>query len=112
MKRKHKILIAAAFPLLYTGSYCGLRLFRVLVHQKVALINRTGAMKDGRAICYFIHQDIGRGSFTDSDNYNKIRPPSTPVRLAKRFYLPLVELELSYWKLKQPGEILETICDQ
>lgn len=112
MRRKHKILIVAAFPLLYMGSYCGLRLFKVLVHQEVALINRTGAMKDGRAICYFIHQDIGRGSFTDSGNYNRIRPPGAGVRLAKRFYFPLVELELSYWRSTRRGEILEAICQQ
>ncbi|MHC4742490.1 MAG: hypothetical protein ACYS8Z_11300 [Planctomycetota bacterium] len=112
MKRKHKILIAAAFPLLYMGSYCGLRLFNVLVRQEISLINRTDAMKDGRAICYFVHQDIGRGSPTDPDNYGRIRQPTAAVRLAKRFYLPLVELELSYWRSTRPGEILETICDQ
>jgi len=112
MKRKPKILIIILFPLLYLSSYCGLRLFKVLVHQEAALINNTEARKDGRAICYFIRQDIGRGSLVDSDNYNTIRPSATAVRLAKHFYFPLVELELSYWRIAHPREILEAICQQ
>jgi hypothetical protein len=110
MKRKRIALIIAAVSVFYMVSYCVLRLSKALVHQEVALINNTDATRDGRAMCYFIHQDIGHGSFVDSDNYNKINSPGVAVRLAKCFYFPLVKLEVSYWRLTRPRDILESRC--
>jgi hypothetical protein len=89
-----------------------LRLSKVLVHQKVSLVSHTNPIKDGRAIAYFIHHDIGRGSFTDSDNFNKINTPGAFARISKFVYYPLVKTEISYYSHTQPTEILETICDQ
>ena len=111
-KRKKIILFFVVFSLIYSGSYCCLRLSKVLVHQEVALVNKTGAMKEGRAICYFIHQDIGHGSFVDSDNYNKIKSPGVAVRIGKCFYYPLIKLEVSYWRFTRPREICESGCSQ
>ena len=112
LAHKKNARILAIFLLIYMGSYSCLRLSKVLVHQEVSLINRTGTKKAGRAICYFIHQDIGHGSFTDSDNYNRINSPSVVVRLGKIFYYPLVKLEVSYWRLVRPRYIYESICSQ
>ena len=105
-------LIFAIFSVIYMGSYCCLRLSKVLVHQEVAFVNKTGAKRGGRAICYFIHQDIGHGSFVDSDNYNKINSPGVAVRIGKCFYYPLVKLEISYWRFTRPRVIYESICSQ
>jgi len=109
MKRKKTALIFAIFSLIYMGSYCCLRLSKVLVHQEVALVNKTGIKRRGRAICYFIHQDISHGNFVNPDNYNKINSPSVAVRIGKCFYYPLVKLEVSYWRFTRPREIYETI---
>ena len=94
------------------GSYCCLRLSKVLVHQEVAFINRTDAKRHGRAICYCIQQNIGHGSFVESGNYNKIRAPGLAVRIVKGIYYPLVKLEVSFWKTRRPEEVLESGCQQ
>ncbi len=112
MKRKRIALIIAAVSLFYMGAYGILRLSKALVHQEVALVNKTDAARDGRAISHFIHHDIGHGSFVDSDNYNKINSPGVAVRFAKCFYFPLVKLEVSYWRLTRPREILESWCSE
>ncbi|MHC4266523.1 MAG: hypothetical protein ACYSUK_11420 [Planctomycetota bacterium] len=112
LARQRNARIFAIFLLIYMGSYCCLRLSKVLVHQEVSLVNRTGTQSGGRAICYFIHQDIGHGSFTDSDNYNRINSPGVVVRLGKFFYYPLVKLEVSYWRLIRPRYIYETTCSE
>ncbi len=105
-------LIFAIFSVIYMVSYCCLRLSKVLVHQEVAFVNKTGANRGGRAICYFIHQDIGHGSFTDSDNYNRINSPGVIVQIGKFFYYPIIKLEVSYWRCIRPGYIYETTCSQ
>ena len=112
MKQKRNVLIAIVFLLVYAGSYCCVRLLKMLVHQEVAFVNTTNITKGGRAICYFIHHDIGHGSFTDEDNYNMIKSPSTATRIGKCLYYPLVKLEVAYWQRTQPREIYETICSQ
>jgi hypothetical protein len=82
------------------------------VHQEVSLVNRTGAKRGEQAICYFIHQDIGHGSFTDSDNYNRINSPGAVVQIVKLFYYPLVKLEVSYWRHVRPGYVYESTCSE
>jgi hypothetical protein len=111
MKRKKTVIVLIVLSV-YMSSYCLLRLSKVLVHQEVALVNKTNASKNGRAICYFIHHDIGRGSFTDDNNYNKINTPGAFARISKCVYHPLVKTEISYYRHTQPREILETVCDQ
>jgi hypothetical protein len=110
LAHKKNALIFAIFLLVYMGSYCCLRLSKVLVHQEVAFVNRTGTNRGGRAICYSIHQDIGHGSFTDSGNYNRINSPGVVVQIGKFFYYPIVKLELSYWRFIRPAYIYETTC--
>ena len=107
---KKQTLIFAIFLLIYTASYCCLRLSKMLVHQEVAFVNKTRTTKDGRNICYFIHQDIGHGSFIDPDNYNRINSPGVAVRIGKCLYYPLVKLEISYWKFIRPQHIYESTC--
>ena len=107
---KKALLICALIFLAYTGSYCCLRLSKQLVHQEVSLIEKADMRIDGRAVCYTIHHDIGRGSFVDENNFNAIRSPSTAVQISKCLYYPLVRLEVAYWKSKSPRYILETIC--
>ena len=112
MEWKKIVKVLAVLAAVYLGAYCSLRISKVLVHQEVALVNRTDATKDGRHICYFMHQDIGHGSFTDSDNYNKINTPGIAVRAGKCFFYPLVKIEVSYYRLTRPTETLETVCQQ
>ena len=114
MKRKKVAVLFAVISVIYMGSYFCLRFSKLLVHQEVALVNHgdSGITREGPAICYFIHQDIGHGSYVDSDNYNKVNTPGIAVRIAKSFYYPLVKLELSYWENTRPSAIYETICNQ
>ena len=112
MKRKKAVLICALGLLVYAGSYCCVRVSKQLVHQEVALVNTTSITHDGQGVCYVIHHDIGRGSFTDADNYNTIRPPSAAARIGQLCYYPLVKLELSYWQLARPQYIYESVCSE
>ena len=110
MKRK-RVIIFFAILSVYLSSYCLLRLSKVLVHQKVYLVNKVGHTSTGRRI-RFIHHDIGRGSFTDSDNFNKTKTPGAFAQIKKCVYYPLVKLEISYWKYMQPDEIINEGCMQ
>ena len=112
VKGKKAILISLLTLLAYAGLYGCLRLSKQLVHQEVSLIDRTGMRKNGRSVCYMIHHDIGRGSYTDEHNYNKVKSPSTAVQISKHLFYPLVKLEVTYWNLKIPRYIYETVCDQ
>jgi hypothetical protein len=109
MKRK-KTVIAFIVLSVYLSSYCLLRLSKALVHQKVFLV-KTGFTGDGRSIRHILH-DIGRGSYTDSDNYNKTKTPGAFAVASKSIYYPLVKLEISYWKYSQPDEIFTEWCSE
>ncbi len=108
--RRKKTVIAFILVSVYLSSYGLLRLSKVMVHQEVALGNNSNATKDGKAIVYFIHHDIGCGSLTN--NYNKMKTPSSFARISKCIYYPLVGAEIAYYRNARPTEILETICDQ
>ncbi len=104
------MLIFTIILSIYTVSYFCLRFSKMLVHQEVALVNKTGETKNERGVCCYIHQDVGHGSFVDEDSYNIIKPPGTVVKIGKCFYYPLAKLEILYWKLTRPRYIYETVC--
>ena len=118
MKRKRLLIFLAIVSFAYISSYCALRLSNLLVHQEIALIYRESPSSSNHtegyqpSICYTIHHDIGRGSLTDDNNYNKINTPSKPVKIAKILYYPLIKMEIKYWNTTGPKAIYETICTQ
>lgn len=105
MKREKALMIAVVISLAYAGSYCCVRLSKLLVHQQVSLATNTPP-----GVCYIIHHEIGRGSFVDDKN--AIKTPTAATQTGRLFYFPLVKLELSYWKLSRPRYIYETVCQQ
>ena len=111
-KGKKLFLICAFILFMYAVSYGCLRVSKQLVHQEIAIIEKTGMRIDGRAVCYIIHHDIGRGSYVDENRFNVKRSHGTAVQISKYFYYPLVKLEVAYWKSQKPQYILETVCSQ
>lgn len=75
------------------------------------MLTKTGYTGDGRIILHILH-DIGRGSYTDSDNYNKTKTPGALAQLSKFIYYPLVKLEISYWEHSQPDIIYTEWCSE
>ena len=74
------------------------------------MVAPAGIFREGRAVCYFVYQDIGHGNFIDNDG--KVQSPLVVVRIAKGIYYPLIKLEVSFWKIRRPQEIVEEVCQQ